>query len=482
MASPTPQARLATTVPRSVTAVDQPVASDQLDDLGPDLARSARLAGFEGKVGQTMVVPGPANEPIRILVGIGPADELSVGVLRRAAAAAARQVTRHQAVATTLAEEVGAVDGAAAIAAVVEGYRLAAYRYEEFKTHPDVALRRVTVIARGRGMRAALDRANGIVDGAVFARDLASAPGGTLLPAVFADRLVEMASEQGLEAEVWELDRLEAEKFGGVLAVNRGSTNPPRFVILRYRPEGKPTGDLAFVGKGITFDAGGLSIKTAAGMMTMKIDMGGAAAVAGAMAALRPGGCRAAVTAYIPMTDNMLGGDATRPGDVFTARNGKTVEVLNTDAEGRLILADALSYAVEQQHDLIVDIATLTGSASAALGTGMAALMGRDEELLASVEASAASTGEKVWRLPLPSEYRKQLDSVVADMKNIGNGPYGGALIAGLFLAEFAGDGPWAHIDLGLSAIADGDDGVIVKGATGFGARLLTDLALNWRA
>ncbi len=482
MASPTPSARLATTVPRSVTAVDQPVASDELDDLGPDLARAAKLAGFEGKVGQTMLVPGPADEPIRVLVGVGVADELSVGTLRRAAAAVARQVSGHQAVASTLAESPGAVDPAAAVAAVVEGFRLASYRYDTYKDHPSMALRRVTVIARGRGLRAALDRANGVVDGAVLARDFASAPGGELLPHVFADRLVEMAGETGLEAEVWDLDRITAEAFGGLLAVNRGSTHPPRFVILRYTPEGTPTGDLAFVGKGITFDAGGLSIKTAAGMMTMKIDMGGAAAVAGAMASLAASGCRAKVTAYLPMTDNMLGGDATRPGDVFRARNGKTVEVLNTDAEGRLVLADALSYAVEQNHDLIVDIATLTGSASAALGTGMAALMGRDEELLAAVEASASTTGEKVWRLPLPPEYRKQLDSVVADMKNIGNGPYGGALVAGLFLSEFAGEGPWAHIDLGLSAMADGDDGVIVKGATGFGARLLADLAVNWKA
>jgi leucyl aminopeptidase len=198
------------------------------------------------------------------------------------------------------------------------------------------------------------------------------------------------------------------------------------------------------------------------------------------MTSLSKVGVGVAVTGYVPLTDNMTGGDAQRPGDVFTARNGKTVEVLNTDAEGRLVLADALSVAAESSPDAIIDIATLTGSASVSLGTGYAALMATDDKLAGRLEAASARTGEKVWRMPLPPEYRSQLDSTVADMKNIGAGPYGGALLAGLFLKEFAGDGPWAHIDLGLSAMAEHERGIQVKGGTGLGVRLLLDTLANW--
>ncbi|MEZ5227203.1 MAG: M17 family metallopeptidase [Acidimicrobiales bacterium] len=265
-----------------------------------------------------------------------------------------------------------------------------------------------------------------------------------------------------------------------MLAVNQGSTHPPRFLILSYTPKTKPTAKLALVGKGITFDSGGLSIKTGAGMMTMKVDMAGGAAVVGAMSLLGTYGCKAAVTAYVPLTDNMVNGDAFRPGDVFRARNGKTVEVLNTDAEGRLVLADALSYAAESTPDAIIDIATLTGAVSAALGAGYAGVMANDDAVCDRVLAASASTGEKVWRLPLPKEYRPQLESNVADLKNIGSGPYGGALVAGLFLQEFIADIPWAHVDLGLSAMTEADDGVITKGATGFGVRLLAETVSNW--
>ncbi len=215
-------------------------------------------------------------------------------------------------------------------------------------------------------------------------------------------------------------------------------------------------------------------------MMTMKIDMAGGAAVLGAMSALGAMGTTAVVTAYIPLTDNMINGDASRPGDVFTARNGKTVEVLNTDAEGRLVLADALSLAAEKKPDAIIDIATLTGSVTAALGAGYAGLMGTDDHVLGQIQSASAGTGEKVWHLPLPDEYRKKLESVVADLRNIGSTPYAGALTAGLFLSEFVGDVPWAHIDLGMSAMSDQDNGIITKGGTGFGVRLLVETCARW--
>ena len=250
--------------------------------------------------------------------------------------------------------------------------------------------------------------------------------------------------------------------------------------MLSYVPAGKPTGNLVLVGKGITFDTGGYSIKTGSGMMTMKIDMAGGAAVLGAMTALGALGTTASVTAYIPLTDNMINGDASRPGDVFAARNGKTVEVLNTDAEGRLVLADALSLAAEKKPDAIIDIATLTGSVTAALGPDYAGLMGNNDHVIAQVEAASAATAENVWHLPLPDAYRKTLDSVVADMRNIGTTPYGGALTAGLFLEAFVDDVPWAHLDIGVAAMSEADKGIVRKGGTGFGVRLLAETCASW--
>jgi leucyl aminopeptidase len=268
-------------------------------------------------------------------------------------------------------------------------------------------------------------------------------------------------------------------KLGGLLGVNRGSAQPPRFVELTYEPAGRATGTLALVGKGITFDSGGLSIKTGQGMMTMKCDMGGAAAVLAEMTVLPVVKPRARVRAFVPMTDNMTGPDATRPGDVLRIRNGKSVEVLNTDAEGRLILADALSLASEAKPDAIVDLATLTGACMVALGPSIAGLMG-DETWVAQVRAAADRAGERVWPLPLPADYRKQLDSPVADLKNIG-GQYGGSLTAGLFLKEFVGNGTaWAHLDIAGPAFLDAEDGENPKGASGFGVRLLVELARSF--
>jgi leucyl aminopeptidase len=279
---------------------------------------------------------------------------------------------------------------------------------------------------------------------------------------------------------VWDERRISREKLGGLLAVNQGSTNPARLVRLQYTPTRRTERRVALVGKGITFDSGGLSLKTGAGMMTMKVDMSGGAAVLAAMSALGAVGARVAVDGWIPLTDNMTGGDAQRPGDVFRARNGKTVEVLNTDAEGRLVLADALALAAETEPDAIIDIATLTGAASVALGSSYAALMATDDALADRLAAAGERTDESIWRLPLPDEYRSQLDSPVADLKNIGSGAYGGALVAGLFLKEFAGDGPWGHIDVGMAAFSDADKGIITKGATGYGVRLLVDALANW--
>jgi len=265
------------------------------------------------------------------------------------------------------------------------------------------------------------------------------------------------------------------------LGVNRGSTQPPRFIELAHLPP-SPRGTLALVGKGITFDSGGLSLKTALGMTTMKDDMGGAAAILGAMSVLPAVAPKVAVRAFIPATDNMTGGDATRVGDVLRIRNGRTVEVLNTDAEGRLVLADALSMASEAAPDAILDVATLTGAIEVALGGALAGMFGNDPAWTAQVSAAAERSGERVWEMPLVEQYRPWLDSEVADLKNIGKAGQAGSVVAALFLREFVGEGiPWVHLDIAGTAWSDADDLELAKGGTGWGVRLLVELARGFR-
>jgi leucyl aminopeptidase len=268
--------------------------------------------------------------------------------------------------------------------------------------------------------------------------------------------------------------QIEAERLGGLRGVSLGATNPARLVELRYEPAGA-TAFLALVGKGIVFDSGGLSIKPAAAMEEMKTDMSGAAAVFAAMKAIARLGLPIKVVGITPLTENMPGGGAVRPGDVLHTRNGKTIEVLNTDAEGRLVLADGLALAVEQGPDLVVDLATLTGACMIALGTKIAGLFGTDEAV-AQVAAAAAAAGERVWPMPMPADYRKMIDSEIADMKNTGD-KYGGAITAALLLKEFAGDGAWAHLDIAGPARSGDTDGYILKGGTGFGVRTIVELA-----
>ena len=385
-------------------------------------------------------------------------------------------------------EVAGATPGEV-LSATVEGVRLSTYRFTAHKTKVKDRLSKVVLVASGKRRRSELAMANAIVDAVELARDMVNEPGGSLTPAEFVKVAKKRATPAtGLKLSVWDTARIKREKLGGLLAVNQGSVHPPKLLKLEYKPKPSVSGgrsaksmkQVALVGKGVTFDSGGLSLKTSNGMMSMKGDMAGGAVVLAAMTALAKAEVPVAVTGYIPLTDNMTGGDAQRPGDVFTARNGKTVEVLNTDAEGRLILADALSLAAETKPDAIIDVATLTGSASVALGTSYAAVMSTNDKLAARIEEASGRTGEKLWRLPLPEEYRSQLDSQVADLKNIGAGPYGGALVAALFLKEFAGSKPWAHIDIGLAMMSEVDRGLNRKGATGYGVRVLVDTLRNW--
>ncbi len=373
----------------------------------------------------------------------------------------------------------------AAAQAVTEGVLLASYRYTGLKNDPKnaLALETLTLVAGAKGAKdvaRGAERGKVVASAAAFARELANTPPTHLNAKDIAAKAVDIGSAAGLHVEVFNKDQLEQMGCGGILGVNRGSTEPPRMVKLTWSPK-NPTGHLALVGKGIMYDSGGISLKPSDNFhQNMKMDMSGAAAVLATMSALKELKVKTKVTAWLMCTDNMPSGSALKLGDVLTMRNGKTVEIHNTDAEGRLVLADGLSLAVEEAPDAIVDIATLTGAALAALGDGIAPVLGTSQPLVDQLIERSDATDELIWQLPLASkQYRKLLDSVVADMKNIG-GPYGGAITASIFLSEFVGDVPWAHLDIAGPMLVGADDGISAKGASGFGTRLLIDLASNF--
>jgi leucyl aminopeptidase len=375
------------------------------------------------------------------------------------------------------------LDKTAAAQALAEGVSLGAYKFLRYKPNSEPTAFTTLVIPGRKDSKvvAGFERGAAVAGAVAWARDLVNEPAGALTPTALAEQAQRAAQKGDLDIEILDEIQIANEGLGGLLGVSLGSDQPPRLIKLTYNPPGRPTGSLVLVGKGITFDSGGLSLKPAEGMETMKTDMSGAAAVIGAMSVAREAGVTAKVTAFVPTTENMPGGRAIKPGDVLKIRNGKTVEVLNTDAEGRLILADGLSLAVELKPDAIIDLATLTGACMVALGIKVAGLMGNDDAWIEQVQAAAERAGESVWPLPLPSEYRKDLESEVADLKNITGNRYGGALTAGLFLQEFVADVPWTHLDIAGPSRAPSEDGYIAKGGTGFGVRILVELMTGFR-
>ncbi len=471
-------------VARFVDAAD---LSGGADAAPVEVARWGR-AGFTGKAEQVVVVPpGSDVEPVTYLVGVGqdgpqPLDARPDLRVRRAAGALARSLKRHQRLAVVLDGRLGADPHRAALArAVAEGLRLGAHQLTTFKSAPADDSELVVVLAGGGGRRVADALAEGAASAraVALARDLVNTPGGVLTPEALAKEARALGKAHGFGVTVLDERKLAAAGHHGVLAVNQGSVRPPRFVTLTYEPAaGRPRGHLALVGKGITFDSGGLSIKTAAGMMTMKDDMAGAAAVLAAFTRFAEAGVKAKVTGLLPLTDNMPGGDALRPGDIIRYRNGRTVEVLNTDAEGRLVLADALLAAAEHGADAVLDLATLTGAVETALGSKVAALMGNNEAWVTQVEQAAGRVGERSWRLPLLADERPRLDGDAADLRNVGKGAGGGTIVAGLFLQEFVAAGlPWAHLDIAGTAWTEEVRAELNRGGTGYGVRTLVELA-----
>ncbi len=453
--------------------------------IGGKLADFMQETDFDAKLGEVLAVPtgGGLGARAVLLLGVGKREKFDAAAIRRAGATIARRASRVASVATTLLDAVGPdVDPALAAQAFAEGVCLGRYQFLRYKSDGKVTkLARVIVVGRANAkVRAGLARGARIAEAVAWARDLINEPAAAKSPADVVALARAVARKSGLKATVFAGEQLVRERMGGVLGVGNGSDRPPRFLRLEYSPP-RPKGTVAFVGKGVVFDSGGLSLKTAGGMETMKTDMSGAAAVIAAMSTLRDLDVKARVIGYVPLVENMPSGAAMRPGDVLKMRNGKTVEVLNTDAEGRLILADALSLAAEEGADAIIDLATLTGAVVMALGDKIAGIMGSDDDWVEQVQEAAERAGERMWHLPLPDEYRRNLDSEIADLRNISTGSGAGTLTAGLFLKEFAGDAPWVHLDIAGTARSSADDAETTKGGTGYGVRTLVELASTFR-
>lgn len=442
---------------------------------GRDLREVAQSLGAKADVGTTVVVALPDLRVV--VVGVGDVD-VTPETVRRAAGsgvrAAAALGTEHPVAVTVSLDAVQpeVLEGAA------EGALLGAYLPPRVTGQPAVApLRALAIVTPGKDPRPSLDRARTIAEAVCRARSWVNLPANELYPESFAEQARVVAREARLEVDVLDAKGLERGGFGGILAVGGGSSRPPRLVRIAYAPRGARV-HLALVGKGITFDSGGLNLKPAEGMYTMKCDMAGAAAVLASVRAIADLGLKVRVTAYAAMAENLPSGTAYRPSDVLTMYGGKTVENANSDAEGRLVMADALARAVEDEPDLVVDVATLTGACMIALGERVGGLMASDDETADRLLDAAEAAGEAFWQLPIPEHVKDNLVSDIADLKSSGTTRYGGALTAAAFLRSFVGDTPWAHLDIAGPAWNDKVAyDYVPKGGTGSGVRTLVSLA-----
>ena len=447
-----------------------PGAEEASDALGVDLLAALEVVQAKGAAGEVTTVP-VADEHVSLvlLVGVG---EQSVTDFRRAGAAVARATKGRASVVTTLAA-IAPEDG---LAGFVIGAMLGSFGFHWRSTGPEETpvARIVLAAVRDDGADEALSRALAHGGAGWRSRTLATVPANLKTPDWLAEQAVEVGEAAGLDVTVWDEELLAEKGFGGVLAVGGGSANPPRLIRMDYTPRGatRRTPTIVLVGKGITFDTGGLDIKPAESMLTMKRDMSGGAAVIAAMAGLRDVDCHVRVIGLVPAAENSVSSTAMRPGDVIRHFGGRTSEVNNTDAEGRLVMADAMAYAVaELAPTVLVDIATLTGAMKVALGQWTGGYFANHDGLAAQLEAASAESGEALWRMPLVADYEEKVASKIADGDNAAGGA--GAITAALFLQHFAGDVPWGHIDFASAAEAPTDHHEWTAGPSGFGPRLL---------
>ena len=444
---------------------------------------------FNGKAEDVLSLPGLSGISGRraVLAGLGDPAAVDALALQRIGGAIAAHLNQVGESAAVLRADgpIGLAAPSSAAAELALGARLRAYRFDKYRTRekPEAkpTLAELTVVVDDAADAAGrYATAESVAKGVFLARDLLSEPANVLYPESFSDRCLELAG-LGLDVEVIGASRLQDLGFGALLAVGQGSARESRVAVMRW--QGAPRRDdapIAFVGKGVTFDTGGISLKPAAGMEDMKWDMGGAAAVTGVMAALAGRRARVNAVGVVGLVENMPSANAQRPGDVITSLSGQTIEVINTDAEGRLVLADAMTYTINTfRPKAIIDLATLTGAIMIALGHHNAGLYATDDALAESLIASGKAVGESVWRMPLDDIYDKDIESQIADMRNVAGSRYGGSVIAAKFLQRFVDDTPWAHLDIAGMVWSTKDSALAPKGGTGYGVRLLDRLVAD---
>jgi leucyl aminopeptidase len=473
---------LAVPVPKGVTE-PAGILADLDEATGGDVLRALASGDMQGRTKDEVLLYGPAGGPQRVvLLGAGDEGKLDAEAVRRFAGRAVRVAERFGLDGVSIWMNGGAqVEGVTLGQAVAEGAALAAWRFMELKGEPGeddpvVQVDQIDLFGEGDPVALAEGARVGaiIAGGENLARNLQSRPGNVATPSHLASEAERIAAELGMAVTVFDEARLREEGMHAILTVSRGSEEEARLIVLEHRGGEEGEAPLILVGKGLTFDAGGISIKPAAGMEDMKFDMSGGAAVIGAMRAVAELGVKANVVGIVPSSENLPSGTAVKPGDVIRTLAGKSVEVINTDAEGRLILADALTYGARLNPAAMVDCATLTGAVVVGLGNQAAAVLGNDEALVEELRGAGTRSGERCWPLPLWDEYGKQLESDTADLKNVG-GRAGGTITAAYFLSEFVGEAKWAHLDVAGTAYGDGTLSYHRKGGYGFPARLLVE-------
>ncbi len=463
-------------------------------DLAQPLAALYESGEIAGKFLEFTLLHGVQGfKAHRVLVaGAGKPEKLDATGLRKIASAAVRFLKGKGVTSAVFALDgptLGNVATEAGVAAVATGLLAGSWEPDRFKTKKEpgksVTSVEIAVALTGEGVEKAFERGRIIGEALNLSRDIAVEPPNILTPTAMAERARTMVQGTGLSFEVLDRDRMQQLGMGALLGVAQGSAEPPAFIVMQYKPE-KASGDarhsgihLGFIGKGVTFDTGGISIKPSEGMEKMKYDMCGGAAVIGAMQAIARLKPDIAVTGIVPAVENMPGSKAQRPGDIVTSLSGKTIEILNTDAEGRLILADAITYALQLGCTHLVDAATLTGAIAVALGHTSSGVFASDDALLERWMSAAKDAGEKMWHMPLDDEYRDLLKTVYADIQNIG-GRWGGACSAAMFLKEFSGETPWIHVDVAGTAWLDDEKPFLAKGPTGIPLGSFVNLAMGW--
>ncbi len=440
-------------------------------------------AEFKGKLGSTIVARVGSKTPIRkiIILGLGKADDLKLDSVRLAGATIARIAKKQNCKNLAISLPIVNNDSAATAEAISEGILLALHLDNRFKSEPeDQGGKLENIELLGLGTQTdAINKANKIFEGVKLARELVAAPANTVTPVTFAQTAEEIAKAYNMGLEILEKEECEKLGMGAFLGVALASDLPPKFIHITYKPQGNPKRKLAIVGKSLTFDSGGYNIKgVGSGIETMKMDMGGGAATLGAAKAIGELKPEVEVHFICAATENMISGHGMHPGDILTASNGKTIEVNNTDAEGRLTLADALVFAEKLEVDAIVDLATLTGACLVALGDDIAGLWSTNEQLAEEIKQASVSAGEKFWQMPLEEKYFEMMKSPIADMKNTGSRA-GGSITAALFLQQFIKDTPWVHLDIAGPVWAKKENGVNNEGATGFPVRTLVNWVCN---